>query len=129
MPQSISAASVAIFKGPNVLLIQRALPPLAGYWTLPGGKVEPKESAMDCAMREIDEELSLSLAPPVAVTQLRSGKHLLQVFVAHMPEAAPAPGVEILDWQFVRPDALEGLKTTPDLAEVLVLAQQKLALV
>jgi 8-oxo-dGTP pyrophosphatase MutT (NUDIX family) len=35
----------------------------AGQWALPGGRLEPGESAQDAALREIREEINLSLQP------------------------------------------------------------------
>ena len=42
--------------GPEVLLIRRGHPPLAGAWSLPGGRIEPGEPAADAALRELAEE-------------------------------------------------------------------------
>ena len=64
MPKLRPAASVAIFDADTVLLIRRAFAPLAGVWTLPGGRAEPGESAETCARREIEEELGLALGAP-----------------------------------------------------------------
>lgn len=35
----------------------------AGQWALPGGRLDPGESPLDGALRELEEELGLSLAP------------------------------------------------------------------
>src|SRR5207248_1714922 len=35
----------------------------AGQWALPGGRLEPGESAQDAALRETHEEINLALAP------------------------------------------------------------------
>lgn len=43
----------------EVLLIQRAHPPHAGQWALPGGFVEPGESPREAAIRELREETHL----------------------------------------------------------------------
>ena len=39
-----------------MLLIRRGAPPLAGSWSLPGGRIEPGERAADAALRELAEE-------------------------------------------------------------------------
>ena len=48
-----------IFDGARVLLVERAKPPLAGYWSLPGGLVETGERLEDAIVREVHEETGL----------------------------------------------------------------------
>ena len=62
----------ALVDGGRLLLAQRAHPPeLAGLWELPGGKVEPGETAAAALRRELDEELGITVTvgtridPPV----------------------------------------------------------------
>lgn len=44
----------------KVLLIERALPPFAGHWALPGGFVRMMETTDEAARRELSEETGLS---------------------------------------------------------------------
>jgi acetyl-CoA carboxylase carboxyl transferase subunit beta len=46
---------------PRVCLVQRANPPMAGRWTLPGGKVRRGERLEDAVVRELLEETGLSV--------------------------------------------------------------------
>lgn len=52
----IPAVGVVCFRGDEVLLIRRGRPPRAGQWSLPGGRIEPGERALDAALRELAEE-------------------------------------------------------------------------
>ncbi len=50
----IVAASVAVFRAGEVLLVKRAKPPF--LWSLPGGQVEHGETLRAAALRELHEE-------------------------------------------------------------------------
>ena len=56
------AASAAIFRGDDVLLIQRGKGALKGCWSLPGGHIEPGEPARDAALREVRKRPPFSYA-------------------------------------------------------------------
>jgi ADP-ribose pyrophosphatase YjhB (NUDIX family) len=43
----------------RILLVQRRRPPEAGYWGLPGGKVDFMEAVEDAVRREVAEETGL----------------------------------------------------------------------
>src|SRR6476660_4073661 len=49
-------ASAAVFREEDVLLIERAKGALRGRWSLPGGHIEPGETARAAAAREVLEE-------------------------------------------------------------------------
>ncbi len=50
------AASAVILRDGDVLLMQRAKGTFTGLWTLPGGHIEPGETAREAARREVNEE-------------------------------------------------------------------------
>jgi ADP-ribose pyrophosphatase YjhB (NUDIX family) len=46
----------------RLLLVQRARPPAAGTWSLPGGRVERGEDDAAAVIREVREETGLDVA-------------------------------------------------------------------
>jgi len=52
-----------IFDGSRILLVERAREPLKGWWSLPGGVLEPGELLQDAVVREVREETGLSVEP------------------------------------------------------------------
>ena len=55
-----AAASSAIFRDGHVLLVQRGKGPRRGIWSLPGGHIEPGETARAAAERELGEETGVT---------------------------------------------------------------------
>lgn len=119
MPRFL-AASVALVRQHDLLLIQRNRPPSEGLWTLPGGRLEAGESPEQCAERELREELGISVYGLRPLIVLSHGVHRLQTFAtqAFDGEITPDPA-EIRDWRWVRPAGLSALATTPGLAQVV----------
>jgi 8-oxo-dGTP diphosphatase len=54
-------ASVLILKRGRVLLVRRAFAPSRGAWDIPGGFIEPGETAEAAARREVREELGIDV--------------------------------------------------------------------
>ncbi|HWL55297.1 MAG TPA: NUDIX hydrolase [Paracoccus sp. (in: a-proteobacteria)] len=64
MPHFPRLAALAVtLDGDRVLLVQRRNPPDAGLWGFPGGHVEPGETALDAAARELAEETGVIATP------------------------------------------------------------------
>ena len=59
---TILVAAAVIQKNGKFLIAKRASHKhLAGFWEFPGGKIEPNESAEDCLIRELYEELRIKV--------------------------------------------------------------------
>jgi len=74
-PTFVTADAVVIHSG-HVLLVRRRGEPGRGLWALPGGFVNPDETALDAAVRELHEETRLKIPPAV----LRGAIKARQVF-------------------------------------------------
>lgn len=55
------AADVVLIADGHVLLIERDWPPFEGRWALPGGHIDPGETALDAAARELEEETGITV--------------------------------------------------------------------
>ncbi|RNF36200.1 NUDIX hydrolase [Paracoccus methylarcula] len=57
------AALAVTLRGDEVLLVRRRNPPDAGLWGFPGGHVDPGETALAAAARELAEETGVTAIP------------------------------------------------------------------
>ena len=61
-----NGVKIALLNGNDLLMIQRDDKPglrYAGLWDFPGGARENRETPEECAFREVDEELGITLKP------------------------------------------------------------------
>jgi 8-oxo-dGTP diphosphatase len=96
VPAERLVVAAAVLHRGRVLAQQRAYPPAAaGRWELPGGRVEPAESARAALVRECREELAVEVVPGEQLgpdVPLPDGS-LLRVHAARLvaPTAQPVP--------------------------------------
>lgn len=118
----------ALFSGGTLLVAQRDRPPeLAGLWELPGGKVAPGEDDADALIRELHEELgvTVSVGPRLGADVALNAGTTLRAYQVALSTGSPQPhDHRALRW--VTADELDGLAWVPadrawigDLAAVL----------
>jgi 8-oxo-dGTP diphosphatase len=103
LPQLRLATLVYAVREGQVLLLRRVKDPNKGLWVAPGGKIEPGESPIDCAVREMREETGLLVERPVlrgvmTETSPRPDYQWLTfIFVARRfsGRVSPTPGLEL----------------------------------
>ncbi|MBI2717699.1 MAG: NUDIX hydrolase [Rhizobiales bacterium] len=130
--------SACVFRGAEVLLIQRAKPPLAGVWSLPGGHVEPGEAVLDAAARELREETGVeaSLSHLVGLYDMirHDAEGRLTVHYAIACYAGPwtageaTAGGDALSVRWADPAQLGGMAFTPHVREAIARAKLLLTL-
>ncbi len=81
------AASAILFRGREVLLVERGGGPGAGLWSLPGGRIEAGETAAAAARREVREETGLDAE--------LTGQIAMHLISAADPMAGGGPGFAI----------------------------------
>lgn len=132
VPQA--AVSCAVFRDGRVLLIERAAGAMAGRWSLPGGHIEPGETAVAAALRELREETGVT-AELVGIAGVRDvvqqndrgdviRHRVIIVFAGRWQsgEARAASDARNVAWR--EPGNLGGLVVTDGLEEMLSAADR-----
>jgi 8-oxo-dGTP diphosphatase len=117
------AASGAIFRGDAVLIVERGKGAVTGIWSLPGGHIEPGETARAAAVREIEEEtgLAVTLSGLVDVHDaimrnadgVLTAHYVLTVFWGHCEEGTPKAATDAKDARFVPVAEVDTYRMTP----------------
>jgi len=120
----LAVGAVIVDSDGRILLVRRARPPLAGAWSLPGGRVEPGEPLEAALIREIREETSLdvriiSALGPVTLT--REGMmYVIHEHLAIAPEGARArAGDDAADVRWTTRAELRSLGVRDDAVAVI----------
>jgi 8-oxo-dGTP diphosphatase len=109
----VAAAGIVCFRGDDVLLVRRGKPPLEDSWSLPGGRIEWGERAVDAALRELMEEtgcaaeiIGLVDVVDAILTKRASageppwGHYVLIDYAAHWTTGEPRAGDDARDARF-----------------------------
>ena len=116
-------ASAAILRGSEILLMQRSKGAFTGLWSLPGGHIEPGETARAAARREVREEtlVDAEIIGLIDVHDIISRQpdgsiashYLLAVYHGRWLSGEPQAASDSLASRFFQLDDLARLAMTP----------------
>ena len=128
LPAPVPCVGVVCLREDEVLLIRRGTPPRQGEWSLPGGRIEPGERAVDAALRELREETGveaeiIGLLDVVDGIFPEAGRHYVLIdYAARWISGEPAAGDDALEARFVAIDQAEALIRWDETRRVIRLA-------
>jgi 8-oxo-dGTP diphosphatase len=122
----VAVGGVVWGAGPRVLLIKRGTPPMAGQWTLPGGRLRGGETIAAGIEREVLEETGIRVAAGSLIEIIEivtEGYH----YVIHDHLCTPIDGSEVpkagddaAEARYVPPSELAALNVTEAVARVVM---------
>lgn len=136
----IAAAGVVCLRGDDVLLVRRGKPPLQDRWSIPGGRIEWGERAVDAALREFREETGctaeiVGLIDVVDAVMTRSGAesaptppapwghYVLIDYAARWIGGEPIAGDDAAEARFFSPAEVENLPLWDEAVRVILTAR------
>ena len=129
----VPAVGVVCLKDDAVLLIRRGKPPCMGEWSLPGGRIEPGERAVEAALRELGEETGvradiLCLLDVVDGVFPEAGRHYVLIdYLAVWRGGEPVAGDDALEAAFHPVAGVEKLVSWDETVRVIRLGAARLA--
>jgi 8-oxo-dGTP diphosphatase len=125
--------SACVWRGEDVLLIQRAKPPLIGAWSLPGGHVEAGETVREAVHRELLEEtgVSASLDQLVGIFDvirrddagLLTHHYAIACYTGAWTAGEPRAASDAATARWMAPSDLRGLVFVPNVREAIAQAR------
>jgi 8-oxo-dGTP diphosphatase len=130
LPAPVPCVGVVCLRGDEVLLIRRGRPPRRGEWSLPGGRIEPGERAIEAALRELREETGVEAEITALIDVVdglfpEAGRHYVLIdYTARWLSGEPVAGDDALEARFVPLDQVEALVDWTETRRVIALAAQ-----
>jgi len=127
----VPCVGVVCLRGDAVLLIRRGRPPRQGEWSLPGGRIEPGERAVDAALRELREETGVEaqitgLIDVVDGLFPEAGRHYVLIdYAARWVSGEPVAGDDAAEARFVALDQVAALVDWAETRRVIALAAER----
>lgn len=129
--------SIAVFRKNEILLVQRGKLPLRGIWSLPGGHIEPGETVLAAAHRELAEETGIEadlrgVADVVDVIHRNDDgslrvHYVLTVFYGTWLAGDAKAASDAMDARWILPERIDELTTTDGAARLVGKARSCLA--
>jgi 8-oxo-dGTP diphosphatase len=117
---------VVCLRGDAVLLIRRGKPPREGQWSIPGGRIEPGETAVAAALRELREETGVEaelLGLIDVVDYIARERHYVLIdYAARWLSGEPVAGDDAADARFTPLDHLRDLGLWDETVRVILQA-------
>jgi 8-oxo-dGTP diphosphatase len=129
-PAPAAAVGVICVRDGEVLLVRRGTQPRLGEWSLPGGRIEYGEKAIDAAKRELMEETGVT-ATIHGVLDVVDGlfpeieRHYVLIdYLATWVSGEPRPGDDAAEARFFRVEDAIALVPWDETARVIRLAAE-----
>lgn len=132
LPAPVPCVGVVCLRGDEVLLIRRGRPPRQGEWSLPGGRIEAGERAVDAALRELREETGVEaritgLLDVVEGLFPEAGKHYVLIdYAAQWVAGEPVAGDDAAEARFFSLEEAMARVAWAETRRVLALAAGKI---
>ena len=124
----VPAVGIVCLRGDAVLLIRRGKAPRMGEWSLPGGRIEPGERAVDAALRELVEETGVTARITALIDVVDglfadAGLHYVLIdYAAEWVSGEPVAGDDALEARFVPLNQVEALIDWSETKRIIGLA-------
>jgi len=120
----VQAVGGIAIRDDHLLLVRRGHAPSRGRWSLPGGRVEPGETAEHALVRELAEETGLAVEAGAFVGEvMRRGSdgtvYRIRDFLVTVIGGTEAPGDDAADIAWAALPELAGYRLSAGLLEAL----------